>query len=92
MALYNLYAGLKNKNWNMEVRHQKFKTFEEAIDAARELAVKMYQFYSGYYWEDCWDELNGDSSTLLYTDEEVDDYYYDTINREMSYHVVCIEQ
>lgn len=88
MALYNIYAGLRNRNDDIELRYQEFDTLEEAMNSAHKLAITLYEFCTGYYWEDCWEELNHDKSAIQYTDEEVTRYYDNKINEKMNYYAI----
>lgn len=93
MALYNIYAGMTGDINNVDYRGTwDFKTYDDAIDKAYELAIEIYRSYEGYWgiksWEDCANDLEGDSIVPFCTEEEIEAYYYEVIEQWIGYYAV----
>lgn len=98
MALYNLYAGMTG-GFNSVQYHatEEFDDIDEALSAARDIAMEEYQSYEGLYgimsWEECRDEIIEELGENAEIDEEdIDLRYIEEVESWVEYYVIPTEE
>ena len=91
MAWFKIYAGLGGGFGGANyIDTCEFDNEGQALEAAYQAAIEIYQSYEGEYgllnWNDCYDNL-AESYGYEPTEEEVNDYYGEEIESWISYYI-----
>lgn len=102
MAKYNLYAGLGGGFGGYQYHcTEDFDTKEEALDAARELAIEEYQSYEGSHGLRSLEEIKEDYIAEYGIEEEefhngdwsaIEEEYMEEVEGWLSYLVTTVEE
>ena len=90
MKRYDIYAGI---NGNSEYQGtEEFNDLSEALAAAYNIAVEIYESYEGYHgimsWGDCRDDLEQSYPDEIFTTEDVDAHYQNIIEETIEFNAI----
>lgn len=90
MKRYDLYAGINGESEYQGT--EEFNDLAEALVAAYNIAIEIYESYEGSHgvmsWGDCRDDLEESYPDLIFTSEDVDAHYQSMIEETIEFNAI----